>query len=169
MDRAPLSVPLFCGRIPHTRGDGPMICRRSSRWSMYSPHAWGWTNRRIMPRKLPIVFPTRVGMDRDQYLSYDWRNSIPHTRGDGPSTLPRSMYARMYSPHAWGWTGAGRRREGGVHVFPTRVGMDHPVRIPEQAGSRIPHTRGDGPLDLLQVTAHLKYSPHAWGWTAETG
>ncbi len=33
---------------------------------------------------------------------------------------------------------------------------------------RIPHTRGDGPVQLDEALECGAYSPHAWGWTEKT-
>jgi len=30
----------------------------------FSPHAWGWTEPSALLLRLPLVFPTRVGVDR---------------------------------------------------------------------------------------------------------
>ena len=32
---------------------------------------------------------------------------------------------------------------------------------------RFPHMRGDGPSDNVRRFANKKFSPHAWGWSAE--
>ena len=92
-----------------------------------------------------LVFPTRVGMDRESADTRLLLIGIPHTRGDGPYSVLSFDHFKVYSPHAWGWTeleGAGdvQRR-----VFPTRVGMDRPDQTVDWRRHRIPHTRGDGP------------------------
>ena len=51
-------------RIPHTRGDGPVLAVGSDIWLRYSPHAWGWTVRAESAVSDNTVFPTRVGMDQ---------------------------------------------------------------------------------------------------------
>ncbi len=133
----------------------------------YSPHAWGWTDQ---PQVLPLgelVFPTRVGMDRDRCCHRSRHSRIPHTRGDGPLPFIRFLKAVAYSPHAWGWTVAAAAWDRSPWVFPTRVGMDRWHSIPVVASCRIPHTRGDGPDLLACVLRATAYSPHAWGWTAQ--
>ena len=93
--------------------------------------------------------------------------SIPHTRGDGP--LPEGLKAlsREYSPHAWGWTCQRVIRWHTGRVFPTRVGMDRFNTERKCRWSRIPHTRGDGPILRNAFAIPVLYSPHAWGWTAD--
>ena len=91
-------------RIPHTRGDGPRNYVNTLHVTTYSPHAWGWTAERASSFKLYVVFPTRVGMDRDERASATTDRSIPHTRGDGPRVI--ELVNKNF------------------YVFPTRVGMD---------------------------------------------
>ena len=68
---------------------------------------------------------------------------IPHTRGDEPYV---------------DWI-----KGGADLVFPTRVGMNRPVRNSITTLPRIPHTRGDEPIGFAQWNSAQKYSPHAWG------
>ena len=91
--------------IPHTRGDGPRRSLEMVQAYAYSPHTWGWTDR----RQCVLLQVSR----------------IPHTRGDGPFYKPRLSEAKLvfpthvgmdrgaslttpdpwpYSPHTWGWT-----------------------------------------------------------------
>ena len=52
-----------------------------------------------------------------------------------------------------------------VGVFPTRVGMDRCLAVLPSMTLCIPHTRGDGPCQILPREFSYLYSPHAWGWT----
>ncbi len=110
--------------IPHTRGDGPPQEGSAQIGSSYSPHAWGWTVGCRGCLAAAVVFPTRVGMDRQQLYSCKPSTSIPHTRGDGPRWYALRPCEPEYSPHAWGWTEDGEAVTQPVYVFPTRVGMD---------------------------------------------
>ncbi len=91
-------------RSPHTRGDGPRgILLVLSAWA-FSPHAWGWSERRRTSGVDTIVLPTRVGMVRRlRHQRHRLRRS-PHTRGDGPRTMRWWRRWRWFSPHAWGWS-----------------------------------------------------------------
>ena len=54
-------------------------------------------------------------------------------------------------------------------VFPTRVGVD-PINVTVKAlYTGFPHTRGGGPLFRSFTSQRAKFSPHAWGWTFESG
>ena len=47
--------------------------------------------------------------------------------------------------------------------------MDHLLAVFEEISGSIPHTRGDGPNNLLITLKDKRYSPHAWGWTVQGG
>ena len=130
---------------------------------MYSPHAWGWTDPGDRADGIISVFPTRVGMDRLTPQKGVKMKSIPHTRGDGPSSDQVPVLLPVYSPHVWGWTAACNNPEHRDLVFPTRVGMDRSLGYSAILPCRIPHTRGDGPLSRQLVNEYGMYSPHAWG------
>ncbi len=153
-------------RIPHTRGDGPDSLVLGHVACPYSPHAWGWTAEHNQPCQQRHVFPTRVGMDRDNLPGGCRCRRIPHTRGDGPDPKRLFRQSPPYSPHAWGWTVRRPAEIVGGAVFPTRVGMDRPVSAWSGPRRCIPHTRGDGPWLGEHGYTNEKYSPHAWGWTA---
>ena len=62
-------------RIPHTRGDGPLV--------------------NFLDFQFREVFPTRVGMDRGVAFIKSVHKRIPHTRGDGPFFI--RSYAASYN------------------------------------------------------------------------
>ena len=84
MDRLPTAGRYSKARIPHTRGDGPVVPSETIDDYKYSPHAWGWTDGQVIFKKETGVFPTRVGMDHPVLLEVGINIRIPHTRGDGP-------------------------------------------------------------------------------------
>ena len=90
---------------------------------------------------------------------------FPHTRGDGPSPWVMPTTGRLFSPHAWGWSGQGQFAREGQPVFPTRVGMVRPIRAIIIAPPCFPHTRGDGPAACNVSRFFMMFSPHAWGWS----
>ena len=155
------------GRFPHTRGDGPDCCAAGTRAVRFSPHAWGWSEDINAQLAEQMVFPTRVGMVRGYFNGVREPERFPHTRGDGPAIRKSDVPPCRFSPHAWGWSAPRPPRSTLAPVFPTRVGM---VRIlpPEviSAGS-FPHTRGDGPTRMCNRRPPMKFSPHAWGWSAK--
>ena len=91
--------------FPHTRGDGPYIGNDSTEADAFSPHPWGWTVVLFNGPQSVSVFPTPVGMDRDDGDCSGSENSFPHTRGDGPHPDTLIVTNTEFSPHPWGWTG----------------------------------------------------------------
>ena len=68
---------------------------------------------------------------------------FPHTRGDGP-ICESTMAEVVFSPHAWGWSAAGRpilRARFSPHAW----GWSGSSRWPQSRSPGSPHTRGDGP------------------------
>ncbi|KAF0093314.1 MAG: hypothetical protein E1N59_3006 [Puniceicoccaceae bacterium 5H] len=53
-------------RVPHLRGDGPLIEYVAKGSIPCSPPAWGWTDALETSQPTLSVFPTCVGMDRQQ-------------------------------------------------------------------------------------------------------
>ena len=54
------------------------------------------------------------------------------------------------------------------HVFPTRVGVDLQFQEAASMRERFPHTRGGGPPWMPVILSCHGFSPHAWGWTANS-
>jgi len=108
---------------PHTRGDGPLPGVRILGLTAFSPHAWGWSDNRAFCGVLETVLPTRVGMVRISDLDDPSFAGSPHTRGDGPLDGGLLDSGKLFSPHAWGWSGLCVHRGHGGPVLPTRVGM----------------------------------------------
>ena len=90
---------------------------------------------------------------------------LPRTRGDGPATrYPRSQDGQA-SPHTRGWTLAGTPPAGWPTGFPAHAGMDHDAISDALEGTRLPRTRGDGPLVGGTAGKVIGASPHTRGWT----
>ena len=91
---------------------------------------------------------------------------LPRTRGDGPRRGSPSRPPPMASPHTRGWTrhrrGRRRRRPG----FPAHAGMDPTAGGARARATRLPRTRGDGPVPGSRVWMGRGASPHTRGWTA---
>ena len=153
--------------FPHTRGDGPTKAYLRGCSLQFSPHPWGWTDRRDVRPSVDGVFPTPVGMDRHHRGIQKDRGRFPHTRGDGPIHQQLFSGGSMFSPHPWGWTEA--LGPVGVHfvVFPTPVGMDLTGHFSDRNNIRFPHTRGDGPTASNSRPPRVWFSPHPWGWTVK--
>ena len=95
----------------------------------------------------------------------DHRPRLPRTRGDGPSG-PRVMRSRPpASPHTRGWTLGMPWWEMRALGFPAHAGMDPWTSTTPTRPSRLPRTRGDGPVPGALNVAETGASPHTRGWT----
>ena len=72
------------GRFPHGCGDGPAHLCEAGKFIGFSPRVWGWSDRRHASSRRLGVFPTGVGMVRDDVLGLVGLASFPHGCGDGP-------------------------------------------------------------------------------------
>ncbi len=152
-------------RSPHPRGDGPNLQRFQSPEEMFSPPAWGWSERIDALRSDECVLPTRVGMVRFRRQRCFMVQRSPHPRGDGPTIVRLSPHPGEFSPPAWGWSAYLLHHGRGREVLPTRVGM---VRLPLMAevdDASSPHPRGDGPDCFWLGNRRWGFSPPAWGWS----
>ena len=147
------------------RGDGPTQDVDRPTGKEFSPHAWGWSVYASAPLICAPVFPTCVGMVRDDAAPGAMGACFPHMRGDGPKIIECSTPSTAFSPHAWGWSDYNRIIYFDKTVFPTCVGMVREYPDTPYLITGFPHMRGDGPWgDPLKV-AIVEFSPHAWGWS----
>ena len=89
---------------PHPRGDGPEQFTEIKGGKTFSPPAWGWSDRTLLPTDDAIVLPTRVGMVRGPTPDREQRRRSPHPRGDGPHPGIARAFRDVFSPPAWGWS-----------------------------------------------------------------
>ena len=86
-------------------------------------------------------------------------------RGDRPPHEARREIALRFTPHARGSTGHEEVYRIGEGVYPACAGIDpQPRQIPHH-GSSLPRMRGDRPFQSLEVSAFLRFTPHARGST----
>ncbi len=132
--------------VPHARGGGPCWARIGGTTEVCSPRAWGWTV--VAPLRVleQIVFPTRVGVDREIAPPPPRPPSVPHARGGGPKGYLIRFDEHECSPRAWGWTVGAVQVGVAQVVFPTRVGVDRERAIEAHGRWGVPHARGGGPL-----------------------
>ena len=165
MHRAARSSAPGCSGLPHTRGDAPSWLRTSPPPTAFTPHAWGCTQGVQVFVAVDEVYPTRVGMHRPAARRRSPPTRLPHTRGDAPDAAAELGIDLELTPHAWGCTGLGEIPRGVRPAYPTRVGMHRNRRPPSEAGSGLPHTRGDAPRSGGGSSRSGSLTPHAWGCT----
>ena len=93
--------------------------------------------------------------------------SSPHPRGDGPETAVGQFEALAFSPPAWGWSAFVVPQSNSSTVLPTRVGMVRTLDACRAVRLRSPHPRGDGPRLMPRLIGSRRFSPPAWGWSAQ--
>ena len=110
-------------------------------------------------------FPAPAGMDRRAGAAGTGRRGLPRTRGDGPERPIGVGQSASASPHPRGWTPCGPVAPLESIGFPAPAGMDPGSECARRSGSRLPRTRGDGPMRLGFNAADAGASPHPRGWT----
>jgi len=88
--------PVASNSFPHPRGDVPTLRLRNKWMVPFSPPAWGCSDNAIPSDFAAAVFPTRVGMFRNEGGSRCGWNSFPHPRGDVPDE--RHEIKPLFSP-----------------------------------------------------------------------
>ena len=131
--------------FPHGCGDGPMYGITGTGGHMFSPRVWGWSGHAKRGLRLLAVFPTGVGMVRDEYTFKVAAVSFPHGCGDGPPSPYFPLAMLLFSPRVWGWSGDGRDHRRSCPVFPTGVGMVRSMMSSNLSPKSFPHGCGDGP------------------------
>ena len=153
-----------------------------------SPHTRGWTPPAAEEPEPPAGFPAHAGMDPPRPRAHGRPTRLPRTRGDGPTPSNPNARGSRASPHTRGWTPVGAAAADRLRGFPAHAGMDREARrgprraagFPAHAGmdprtardrrgcTRLPRTRGDGPLPPLPALPDWRASPHTRGWTPRT-
>ena len=164
------SVPrdAFHGCLPRTRGDGRHdgggipAARRSP------PHARGWKGCVGLSRIRRRVSPARAGMEELFVNPVLNAARLPRTRGDGRDWSVIVEWLGQSPPHARGWKGLDERVKGTVAVSPARAGMEGPTGRRARSMQRLPRTRGDGRMRVLDLRPEAPSPPHARGWKYES-
>ena len=165
MDPPDIARRVVARRLPRTRGDGPLVDHPAAREDQASPHTRGWTPGRRRWWRRWWGFPAHAGMDPHHSRNAHDPVGLPRTRGDGPPATRPGCAPAEASPHTRGWTWA--EIGGGIQVqgFPAHAGMDPGQGPPQPRWSRLPRTRGDGPVSLTRHMDDEMASPHTRGWT----
>ncbi len=134
----------------------------------FSPRAWGWSVIDRPSERACGVLPTCVGMVR-RYVNIwlPWASS-PHVRGDGPNCSCFWASRSAFSPRAWGWSEISYTIAEAKRVHPTCEGMVRNGVIVTYQFVGSPHVRGDGPHCDSLLGDFARFSPRAWGWSADS-
>ena len=156
---------LISWRLPRTRGDGPDTVTLQQAMSRASPHTRGWTRGNVGLDRHQRGFPAHAGMDPLGEPPVSQRLRLPRTRGDGPRRNVSFATFAVASPHTRGWTPAAEQDHQEALGFPAHAGMDPSESPSAFRRTRLPRTRGDGPMRRWRRTISAAASPHTRGWT----
>ena len=151
--------------FPAHAGMDPAQGASERRGRAASPHTRGWTRSAVSRLPPGGGFPAHAGMDPRARGGRAVRPRLPRTRGDGPPTEVDCARCKQASPHTRGWTRTPAGHPGRHPGFPAHAGMDPSPAASGPARSRLPRTRGDGPLALTLRLLPYGASPHTRGWT----
>ena len=165
MDRLHLADSPPALGLPRTRGDGPQVGTYAQYVPAASPHTRGWTRWWSCRCLSPRGFPAHAGMDPASDPPDRDRRGLPRTRGDGPCSGSAPVTHPQASPHTRGWTVLGVSIDWLAGGFPAHAGMDPEPGRRRRGRTRLPRTRGDGPLAGIPADRVLRASPHTRGWT----
>ena len=153
------------GRLPRTRGDGPLCDTDFLHMDEASPHTRGWTPDTAHDAVTVVGFPAHAGMDPHSTGRSSTATRLPRTRGDGPVEIPLQGLFLRASPHTRGWTRHGPHPRPEARGFPAHAGMDPGKLAPADRPAWLPRTRGDGPPTPTSRCSVAAASPHTRGWT----
>ena len=165
VDRYGLRRRITRARFPHRRGGGPPLWGNGDSKVEFSPQAWGWTSGNGSSNISPAFSPQAWGWTDDPPVSERFMEVFPTGVGVDRDNVAWPEMAMMFSPQAWGWTDILPFDFEVFIVFPTGVGVDRGNCFRENNQARFPHRRGGGPFWELRDYMAKTFSPQAWGWT----
>ena len=112
------------GRLPRTRGDGPLPADSRDVEPQAPPHTRGWTPGRESRNAERRGSPAHAGMDPGRSGGPRHRGRLPRTRGDGPRHPDVRLHHHGAPPHTRGWTGLQHWRAASARGSPAHAGMD---------------------------------------------
>ena len=112
------------GRLPRTRGDGPVMPKDYAETVQASPHTRGWTPERLGRSDERLGFPAHAGMDPSASHPAADGGGLPRTRGDGPFVGEGREALTQASPHTRGWTLRRLADHAVLGGFPAHAGME---------------------------------------------
>ena len=124
IDRYALYRRAIQARFPRIRGDRPLTCAGTRRWSGFPPHTRGSTWGELESLQRAKVSPAYAGIDPAQSTAADTTASFPRIRGDRPACWPGAPTPSGFPPHTRGSTCAPHKRTPPDEVSPAYAGID---------------------------------------------
>ena len=157
MDLASARTSVSAPGLPRTRGDGPTESHGTPCSSAAAPHARGWTLCYGEADGFNTGCPARAGMDPRRGTPATSTRWLPRTRGDGPQYATQDFFSDMAAAHARGWTWPLQLDDDQRRGCPARAGVNPGRPRPGRGSTRLPRTRGDGPIPCAIRVAWIKY------------
>ena len=165
MDPRGGDAPVPRGRLPRSRGDGPIAGETRRQSCRAPPHTRGWTGNRRREARRRTGSPAHAGMDLALDVWCRVAVRLPRTRGDGPVHPHRARIPLPAPPHTRGWTALARGGDIEALGSPAHAGMDPRVHPRGRGRGGLPRTRGDGPMPRPRTCSGGEAPPHTRGWT----
>ena len=130
------------GGLPHVRGGVSGIQQHTAAVPGSSPRAWGCFQDGSLRPCPHGVFPTCVGVFRNDTRGNDFYHCLPHVRGGVSEALPDGSVHTVSSPRAWGCFFGKNALQSFKKVFPTCVGVFLKAPSAVYWFTGLPHVRG---------------------------
>ena len=132
--------------FPRPRGDGPEVGQLEARSREVPPPTRGWSRTPSGRHGMSAGSPAHAGMVHTRQLRGWLKSGFPRPRGDGPLAELRIELTGTVPPPTRGWSLASSRHRRRVEGSPAHAGMVPCSCAFQEAPTRFPRPRGDGPL-----------------------
>ncbi|MFM2406366.1 MAG: hypothetical protein RL223_4246 [Pseudomonadota bacterium] len=154
-------------RLPRSRGDGPDSPPSWPAPPTAAPLTRGWTPGQVARGGGRQGCPAHAGMDPACIAPRMPLGGLPRSRGDGPGTEVKVGQVWEAAPLTRGWT-PWQSQAGGMHTgCPAHAGMDPTCARRRPTRSRLPRSRGDGPIAAGLCASCGTAAPLTRGWTPQ--
>ena len=169
MFRFPMIAGSLTLRFPRIRGDVPLRFPLNQRFSLFSPHTRGCSEKFSNLKLFVKVFPAYAGMFLVAPAAYSARSGFPRIRGDVPQRTAGTNRVAPFSPHTRGCSYSTPKSFHSLRVFPAYAGMFRWLTAARIPSKRFPRIRGDVPRCLWGRLNAPWFSPHTRGCSAPVG
>ena len=152
-------------RILHVCGGDPTPNRLISRFSLYSPRMWRWSQAYKTVCKIANVFSTYVEVIPAYTVPRLRTLSILHVCGGDPTQTVNLLGHDWYSPRMWRWSWADSVGKNFKQVFSTYVEVIPMACVICLRNRCILHVCGGDPRTWNNRSNHFPYSPRMWRWS----
>ena len=150
--------------FPRPRGDGPGTEHRNFAHREVPPPTRGWPLLAGCRLRGPEGSPAHAGMAPARDRRDCGADGFPRPRGDGPAALTGAMPRLQVPPPTRGWPPQTDSRDARSPGSPAHAGMAPRHGHGDQAATRFPRPRGDGPACRPMHRPCTMVPPPTRGW-----